>query len=377
LISGGAPLDDVLATLVHLIEAQSEGLICSILLLDDDERVHHIAAPSLPESFVKAIDGLRIGPSAGSCGTAMYLGRPVVVSDLRTDPLWEDYRDAAQPLGVLACWSTPIFIEKHRVVGSFAIYCRDPRSPTDEETKLIDIATYIAAIAIERTRATQALLLKHEQIRDLAGKLIAAQEEERKRVARDLHDDLGQKIASVGMHISAVKKTLAARSEPIRRKLEAVEDEIDTLMNDLRELSHELYPTLLRRVGLEAALRSLCEEFSRSEEIDLLFSFPQPVVAIPENIALCLYRVAQEALRNIAKHARAKHIDVVISAADGQIDLRVSDDGRGFDREDMKLQGLGINNMEERVRLCHGRFQITSELGLGTTVRVQIRLTDS
>src|SRR6267143_2025056 len=151
MIVTSAPLADILTRIVLLMEAQADGLRCSIQLLSNDgKRVRHVAAPNLPQAYVKAVDGLPIGPRVGSCGTAMYLKRPVVVTDVLTDPLWADYRDLAKSCGLQACWSTPIISSHGDVLGSFAMYRQEPRGPSAEETRLTDAATQIASIAIER-----------------------------------------------------------------------------------------------------------------------------------------------------------------------------------------------------------------------------------
>ena len=156
--AANAPLSEVLTNLVLLMEAQAEGMLCSILVLSADGlRVRHGAAPSLPEAYVKAVNGAPIGPRNGSCGTAMYLKRPVVVTDVMTDPLWADYRHLAEICGLRACWSTPIFSPEGDVLGSFAMYRQEQRGPNAEETRLTQIATHIAGIAIERQRAQETL----------------------------------------------------------------------------------------------------------------------------------------------------------------------------------------------------------------------------
>src|SRR6266850_1439470 len=150
MIASNAPLSKVLSNLVLMIEAQSTEMLCSILLLSDDgNHVRHAVAPSLPENYVKVIDGSPIGPKHGSCGTAMFRGKPVIVSDISTDPLWEEYRNFAWAIDVAACWSTPIISSKGKVLGSFAMYYREPRSPDGEERHLTDVATKLAALAIE------------------------------------------------------------------------------------------------------------------------------------------------------------------------------------------------------------------------------------
>jgi PAS domain S-box-containing protein len=156
MIASGKPLDAVLESVVHLVESQCDGMLCSVLLLDDDgTTIRHGAAPSLAGEFVRAIDGLSIGPRAGSCGTAMHVGERVIVTDIQADPLWEDYRDLARQFGLRACWSMPIFSPSRSVLGSFAMYYSEPREPRDDELRLIEIAADIARIAIEQQRAYQ------------------------------------------------------------------------------------------------------------------------------------------------------------------------------------------------------------------------------
>jgi GAF domain-containing protein len=150
MIATNAPLSDILSRLVRLIESQAPGMLGSVLLLSEDgDHIRHGAAPSLPEDYLKAIDGLPIGPKNGSCGTAMYRGEPVIVTDIASDPLWEDYRQYAAPAGLRACWSIPILSGRGKVLGSFAMYYREPRKPTGAEAGFTEVATRIAGLAIE------------------------------------------------------------------------------------------------------------------------------------------------------------------------------------------------------------------------------------
>src|SRR5207244_9423275 len=136
----------------------ASGSLSSILLLDPNaNRLRHGAAPSLPIAYTEAIDGIAIGPSVGSCGTAAYRAEPVIVSDIATDPLWADYRDLALAHGLRACWSTPILSSSGKVLGTFAIYYREPRSPTPLNHSVIGQVVHLASIAIEREQAEEAL----------------------------------------------------------------------------------------------------------------------------------------------------------------------------------------------------------------------------
>jgi PAS domain S-box-containing protein len=169
MIARDAPLEETLEKLVLTMEAQFAGLFCSVLLLDEDgQHVRRGAAPTLPKPYNDAIDGLCIGPKAGSCGTAMYRREPVVVTDILEDPLWEAYREVAKPYGLRACWSTPILAHSGKVLGSFAMYYREPRGPSPSENRALEMATHLAGIAIERK-------LTHERLQRSEAYLAEAQ----------------------------------------------------------------------------------------------------------------------------------------------------------------------------------------------------------
>jgi C4-dicarboxylate-specific signal transduction histidine kinase len=156
MIARDARLEEILENLVRVLEGQFAGLLCSVLLLDEDgQHVRHGAAPSLPKPYTQAMDGLCIGPRAGPGGTAMYRREPVVVADILQDPLWEPYRGVAEPYGLRACWSTPILAPSGKTLGSFAMYYREPRSPSPAETRALEMATHLAGIAIERKLARE------------------------------------------------------------------------------------------------------------------------------------------------------------------------------------------------------------------------------
>jgi len=166
MIARGEPLALILDALCRLVEELASGCLSSILLLDPNtNRLRHGSAPSLPSKYAEAIDGLVIGPSVGSCGTAAYRAEPVIVTDIATDSLWADYRELALGHGLRACWSTPIMSSERKVLGTFAIYYREPRSPTQQEYGLIARITHLASIAVERKRGEEAL---HQAQTDLA-----------------------------------------------------------------------------------------------------------------------------------------------------------------------------------------------------------------
>lgn len=156
---GDSPLETTLSALIRIVETSSRtGVLGSILLLDvDGKHLRHGAGPSLPKAYIAAIDGSEIGACAGSCGTAAYLGAAVFVSDIATDPLWADYKEIALSNGLRACWSIPILTRGRKVLGTFAMYHREPREPTIRDLLLVDLVTQTAALVIDRDRAQAAL----------------------------------------------------------------------------------------------------------------------------------------------------------------------------------------------------------------------------
>lgn len=165
MIARGDSLNSVLNVLCRNIEKHSSKMLCSILLLDENRiNLHYGAAPSLPESYNRALDGVEIGPRVASCGTAAYWKEPVIVSDIAIDPLWEDYRELALSNKLQACWSTPILNSDGKVLGTFAMYGSQPCTPNSYDLQLIEIATNLAGIAIERLRTETALQKAHEEL---------------------------------------------------------------------------------------------------------------------------------------------------------------------------------------------------------------------
>ncbi|MCH8966133.1 MAG: GAF domain-containing protein, partial [Planctomycetes bacterium] len=169
LLAKGAGLETVLTELVRTIERCSPDMLCSVLLYDSASRcLRQGAAPSLPAEYNAAVDGVSIGPAAGSCGTAAYNRKRVVVEDISNDLLWADYRAIALEHNLKACWSQPVLSSAGDVLGTFAMYYDSPRGPTEEEIELIERAAYLAGIAIERTRSDDTVRENEERFRQLA-----------------------------------------------------------------------------------------------------------------------------------------------------------------------------------------------------------------
>src|SRR5271157_5293938 len=174
LIMGQSPLPKILDALCSDLEQHHPGMLCSVVLLDaDGVTLRSGAAPSLPREYSQAIDGVKIGPSAGSCGTALYRRQPVVVSDIAIDPLWAGPRELALSHGLRACWSNPIPAQDGSMLGTFAVYYREPRAPDAQHLQLIAHATHLVALAIERDRDRTQLRAAEDRYRTLVERLPA------------------------------------------------------------------------------------------------------------------------------------------------------------------------------------------------------------
>ncbi len=270
---------------------------------------------------------------------------------------------------------TPTFESEHRVFhkdGSIRWFLA--RGVVVERvagtaTRMIGTTTDIT----ERKRTEEALRTSSLQVRELAGRLITAQEEERRRIARDLHDDLNQKVAALSIGISNVRRQIPNPAGEVGKHLKQLHAITSELANDIRELSHEIHPATLEHAGLVPALTSFAAEIHRLEEVTVELSLPDTQDDIPHDVAICVYRVAQESIRNVVRHSGAKRAQIVLSVSAGAITLLVNDEGRGFDVTRMhQKRGLGLISIEERVRLLNGRLDVSSIPGHGTAVRVEI-----
>lgn len=225
---------------------------------------------------------------------------------------------------------------------------------------------------IEKT--SEALGQTRAELRALSSHLITAQEEERRRLARELHDDFGQRAAVLAMHANRALEQFRAEPQDTEPLLRIICSEVSELNEGLRGASHRLHPSVLDDLGLVAALRSLVTDF-RDDGHDVSFRLPDSLPAVNANTSTALYRIAQEALRNAQKHAPGAPIHLTLGAQDNGLELVIRDAGPGFDVGTMKVGlGLGLLSMQERTRLVHGKMFVTSQPGEGTVVRVCVPL---
>ena len=222
-------------------------------------------------------------------------------------------------------------------------------------------------------KSEEKLLLSNRESRELAARLITAQESERRRIALLLHDDLSQNIAAVGVVISRLKRKPPPTTELMTAELDQLGAQTNDLTTQIRRLSHQLHPDILEHVGLVAALESEVAEFGHNEQIKVEFSAEVKSEQIPLDVSVCLYRVAIEALRNVSRHSGARSASVVLAEDEVCFTLEVSDSGQGFDVERAKWgSGLGLISAEERIKLLQGNLLVTSRPEGGTVLLARI-----
>jgi len=234
--------------------------------------------------------------------------------------------------------------------------------------------TFVLDIS-ERKKTEAALLKNQQELQGLTARLLSIQETETQLIARDLHDDLSQKLAALGMEASALAKSPPKSPDSLKDRIRDLGQKISGLSDEVHRLSRRLHPAILDDLGLEAALREECLGFSQRSAIPVEFQAQDVPRAVPADVALCLFRVGQEALRNIGKHAGAKEVHFVLARHESDLVLLIEDVGAGFKPEEARRRGgLGLISMEERVRLVSGDFSIRSQPGKGTEIEVRAPL---
>ena len=237
---------------------------------------------------------------------------------------------------------------------------------------LVSLSLLTIYLLFERKQLDAA---RNEQMR-LSGMLINAHEDERARLASELHDDFSQRLAMLSLGLETATEIVPESPEEANRQLHELMNSASEIGADLHTLSHRLHSSTLERLGLAAGVAAFCKEFAAQRGIQVVFSHQGVPRSVSPDVALCLFRIVQEGLRNVKKHSEARNAQVQLERVDDAIHLLISDKGQGFDlKEVTDGQGLGLYSMRERVRLVGGRFEIHSEIQNGTRIDVWVPLT--
>jgi signal transduction histidine kinase len=271
-------------------------------------------------------------------------------------------------------WNIPVT----RLPAETIVQYRDPTFWEQYKRYALSGATAIVAqlvliiVLVRERRKRRAVDLV---AKSLNGRFINVCEEERKRIARELHDDIGQRLSLVSLDLDVMEQD-AANGATARLSLEEPLQQLSEIITDVHNLSHQLHSTKLQTLGLDVAVKEVCRQFGRQHDVEIRFTAEKTPFPLPEDVGLCFYRVAQEALSNSVKHSGATHIDVRLVASDGLLRMIVEDDGSGFDPS-AAANGLGLATMRERLRLVDGTLLVNSMPGRGTEITAQARLSPS
>ena len=489
------------------LEKTFPDMLCSVVILSDDKQtIQHLSAPNLPVEYAMAINGVKIGPSVGSCGTAIYRKEKVITVDINTDPLWEDFRELAAQFGLRSCWSFPIINSDSEVLATIAVYHRYPASPDQKDLDLFERVSSLLRVIIENKNAESKIRLSNERyllvtkatndaiwdwdvntntlywgegiytlfgfnpgyldepdfwencihpedrdrvvngldeflknntsqtwedeyrfikpngeyalvydrgflIFDHSGKVtrmvgsmqditdkkelerkllkqevdkqkliaqavVNAQEKERAEIGKELHDNVNQILSTAKLYLELAQTDDDSRLELINRSTNNISDAI----NEIRTISRSLVPPSVGDLGLVDSVQDLVENIKATRRLHVEFYYSGSIDSLlDEKRKLMLFRIIQEQVNNVLKHASAKNLVIeLIADREGHvIDLTISDDGNGFEPDKVRSKkGVGLSNIASRAQLFNGSVNIVTALGQGCKLKINVPISN-
>ena len=374
-LADGVPIREALSRVCDYIDGESPGAVSAVLMLDESEmQFRLVAGPRVPAPLSKAIDGLRAPPSDGICGTAPRQGRPVTVWDLRSDSLFSDRRDMALSSGFTAAWSLPIWSTKRTTLGTVVVFHPNSRLAVADVPTLMETAVHLAAIAIKHHQ-------DELQMRELTRRLLQSHDDERRRIARDLHDSTGQDLASLLITLGRAEHRGAQLPLELVKMLSESFLLAKKISGEIRTLSCLLHPPLLDVCGLGVAIETYANELNRRHELEVELEISPELPRLTDDAEVALFRIVQTSLTNVHLHSGTKRAKIKMDHDAEGLTLTVSDHGRGMPAGVLdeylrgEATGVGMAGMRERAAALGGRLEIeTLETGPGhgTALKVTI-----
>jgi len=369
-ISAGLDLDGILPGVATLITETTETDVCFIHLLDEDGRRLVLRGATPPFQQLAGQVELKLGE--GISGWVAAHGRPaVIVADKLSDRRYK-YIPALRGEEFTSMASVPIMTNPRHLVGVLNVHTRKRREFTDADVELLRSVAGLVAGAIENARLHRRLAEREEAMERFAERIVLAQETERRRLAGEIHDGISQRVVSLSFHLSAAADALATAPDTAAREIGEAQHLAEAALDETRFAIAGLHPPVLDDLGLAASLESLARSFPHLDiQADV-----QPC-RLPAHVETAVYRIAQEALQNVAKHAEATSAYVRLLPRGDTITLEVEDDGRGFSPAALAEQppgqpvGYGLAGMGERAELLGGRLELQSCPGQGTILRLR------
>jgi len=374
-VSHSLDLDTVLENALPKTLEMTHAGVGAILLVDEEKKkLEYACHRGMTKKYLKRAGAELIRSLADRAYTT---GKPVAVADVSSEPGLE-HADLLVRAGLRSFVSVPLHSRK-KVIGVLNVAAPEPGAfEPDTVDLLVGVAAQIA-IAVDNARLHQEVQRKDEMRGDLVREMLRIQEEERRRIARELHDETSQSLASLAANLKAITEMLPQEDSPVMSKLELAQRISINTLDEIHRIIYELRPTLVDDLGLVSAARWLADNNLRHAGIRVAFTTRGEVRRLPSAQETGLYRVIEEVIANIVRHAGASHVRINLSFKQRTVAVRISDNGRGFDVEEAiaskdRPRGLGLIGMRERVNLMRGTLEISSSPGKGTRVHVEIPL---
>jgi signal transduction histidine kinase len=341
----------------------------SVILREETDDDLYFAAAS--GAGAEKILGMRLAIDQGIAGWVIQHGKPVLIPDVSQDARWYGDLDTQTGFTTRSLLCVPLK-SKERAIGALEALNKPDGFNQDDLRLLSTLAASVAA-AIENARLFEQVRVGREQLQSLSRRLVEMQEAERAHVARELHDETGQSLSGMLLSLSLLEQE-ADQPKAVKSRADELLILVDDMLENLHRLAVNLRPATLDHLGLLPALEQFIETFEEQYEIETQFE----VVnlgndRLPPEMETALYRIVQESLTNVARHAQATRVDVLVARRDDQVVTIVEDNGGGFDPESaMQTSRLGLLGMRERAEMLNGRLVIESVPGSGTTVLVEV-----
>lgn len=316
-----------------------------------------------------------------ACATGLLIVGAVIGPRLSSIPRWVELTNAA--LGLVIIWmSAGLLRQRHHA----EIRLRQAKDELEARVaartrELADVNQSLLHEISEHVETEQSLRASEhdlansrQELRDLTARLLTAQEEERRRISRDLHDDINQRLAMLVVQAESLESNLPPSASDCSKELRSIQDRLTELSDDVRHLAYQFHPSILDDLGLTVALQRLVDECAARANLQGTFDVSPAPQTVPQTVATCLYRIAQESLANVMKHAQASRVMVSLASTADAITLTVQDDGVGFDTQQLanSHRGLGLISMAERLRLVRGTVTIDSIPHQGTRLYIKV-----
>ncbi len=346
----------------------------AIILAGERGRAPGVLAANLPENFGL---NLALRPFHTNNGARRALPQEIeIVPKIRDANLPAATIERFQAAGIHAQLVLPLRVARKRF-GSLYLYAQAPTTPEPVELETAQQVANILALALQQMRLHEIVDTTRARLLALTHRQIELEENQRRQLARELHDMVGQNLTALNINLHFIERQLAPDTlDTVRNRLSDSSQLVEDIVERIRNLMADLRPSILDDLGLPPALRWYAGQFLKRTEIPVYVKTDELETRLPQAIETALFRIAQEALTNVAKHARAQHVEIVLRANPEQVILTIKDDGVGFDfpamRRDASQRGVGLVDMRERAEAIGGRLWVECKIGQGTLVQVQV-----